>query len=408
MMKTMMHRFIRINKSFIAIIAAVVIIVGCRKEAVEVVNPDNHYCYDYTTQFQTVWTGIDQGYLFWERDTVDWDAVYERMLPVFERFDSHGGATDAELTEAYQSMVHGLLDHHMYVQIKNLKTGNAVYADPAWDEVPYRDYYHYTFFDQQVSLLSTMEGVSNYTAGSGSFPCYFAVFPGSDGKKIAYLRFRSFSASNQPSSNLAPFRSFYGNGIWDGITNGWAGRDDVEAVIIDVRGNGGGLLSELKPLIGSLSINDVDLGYSRTKEGLGRMDYSAWTPFIIERPDNYLRWDRKVVALTDVNSVSCSEITALMIQSMPNGTVIGERTYGATCPLISGGHYMLYSGVFGNYDKLGYYVYTSNFDVVDKNYKTLEGKGVTPDIECLFDHSALMAGHDNQLERALQFIREGK
>ena len=408
-LKTKMKTMTKTKTFFIA---AALILVSCRKEAVEVVNPDRHYCYTYTDQFETIWTGIDQGYLFWERDTVDWDAVYERMLPVFQGFDAHGGASDAELTDAYQSMVRGLLDHHMYVQVKNLKTGNAVYADPAWDEVPNRDYYHYTFTSQQTALLSTMEGVSNYKEGGNSFPCYFAVFPGSNGKKIAYLRFLSFQVTSVvnylSSTDLAPLRAFYGNGIVDGITNGWAGRDDVEAVIIDVRGNGGGMLNDLKPVVGSLSIADIDLGYSRTKEGLGRLDYSSWTPFIIKRPDNYLRWDRKVVALVDVNSVSCSEITALMIQSMPNGTVIGERTYGATCPLINGGHDMLYSGVFGDYGKYGYYVYTSNFDVVDKGYKSLEGEGVTPDIECLFDYNALQNGHDNQLERALQFIRTGK
>lgn len=400
------------KRLFFAIWVVALLFTSCRKEAFELVDPDRHYCYDYVSQFETVWTGIDQGYLFWERDTVDWDAVYERMLPVFQGFDARGSATDAELTEAYQSMVRGLLDHHMYVQIKNLKTGHAIYADPAWDEVPYRDYYHYTPFDQQVALLSSMEGVSNYKEGSSAFPCYFALFPGNNGKKIAYLRFRSFNVSsvvNYLSANdLAPLRSFYGSGIVDGVTNGWAGSDNVEAVIIDVRGNGGGQLADLKPVVASLSHTDIDLGYSRTKEGLGRLDYSAWTPFRIERPDNYLRWDRKVVVLTDVNSVSCSEITALMVQSMSNGTVIGERTYGATCPLISGGHDMLYSGVFGDYDRYGYYVYTSNFDVVDKEYKSLEGIGVTPDIESLLDFNALQNGHDNQLERALQFLRTGK
>jgi len=400
------------KKLVLALSVLALLFSSCRKESAELVNPDRHYCNTYTDQFETIWTGIDQGYLFWDRDTVDWDAVYERMMPVFEDFDARGGVSDAELTKAYQSMVHGLLDHHMYVQVRNLKTGNPIYADPAWDEVPNRDYYHYTFTNQQTALLSTMEGVSNYKEGGSSFPCYFAVFPGSNGKKIAYLRFQSFQVTSVvnylSSTDLAPLRAFYGNGITDGITNGWAGRDDVEAVIIDVRGNGGGMLNDLKPVVGSLSHSDIDLGYSRTKEGLGRLDYSAWTPFVIQRPDNYLRWDRKVVALVDVNSVSCSEITALMVQSMPNGTVIGERTYGATCPLINGGHDMLYSGVFGDYGKYGYYVYTSNFDVVDKQYKSLEGVGVTPDIECLFDFNALQNGHDNQLERALQFIRTGK
>lgn len=399
-------------KKIAFLLAAVILLASCRKEALEVVNPDRHYCYSYVDQFETVWTGIDRGYLFWDRDTVDWDAVHERMLPVFQEFDAKGGVTNAALTRAYEEMVRGLLDHHMYVQVKNLKTGNPVYADPALEEVPFRDYYHYTYFDQQTALLSTMDGVSNYKTGTNAFPCFFALFPGNNGKKIAYLRFRSFQLTSvvryMSGNDLAPFRSFYGDGIANGVTNGWAGSSDVEAVIIDVRGNGGGNLADLKPVVASLSADDIDLGYSRTKEGIGRLDYSAWTPFIIKTPENHLWGDKKVIVLTDVNSVSCSEITALMVQSMPNGTVIGERTYGATCPLISGGHDMLYSGVFGNYDKYGYYVYTSNFDVVDKNYKSLEGIGVTPDIECLFDISALQNGHDNQLERALQFVRTGK
>lgn len=391
--------------------------VGCRKEAIEVVNPDRHFCYTYVDQFETIWTGIDQGYLFWDRDTVDWDALHERMLPVFRQFDSKGGATDEELDRAYKQMVHGLLDHHMYVQVKNLKTGNAVYADPAWDEVPFRDYYHYTFFDQQVALLKTMEGVTEYNEGNDYFRCYSALFPGSNGKKIAYLRFRSFSASSTaravsygslPAATIGPLRWFYGNDATNGVTNGWAGRDAVEAVIIDLRGNGGGNLEDIRPLICSLTPSRSDIGYTRHKEGLGRLDYSSWTPFRLDSHPNHLDGSKKVVLLVDVNSVSCSELSACIVQSMPHGTVIGERTYGATCPLLPGGHNMLYSGVFGDYGSLGYYVYTSNFDVVDNDYKSLEGVGVTPDIECLFDFTALQNGRDNQLERALEYIRTGK
>lgn len=168
------------------------------------------------------------------------------------------------------------------------------------------------------------------------------------------------------------------------------------------------MLQDLRTFMGALAPSRLDLGYSRTKEGLGRLDYSAWTPFFIDPPANHLDGSKKIVLLTDVNSVSCSEITALMVQAIPNAVVIGERTYGATCPLIDGGNDMLYSGVFGDLEKYGYYVYTSNFDLVDKNFYSHEGVGVEPDIECLFDIEALADGHDNQLDRALEFIRSGK
>ncbi len=400
------------------LVALVSMFVSCRKEALDIVNPDRHYCYTFTDQFKTIWTGIDQGYVFWSRETIDWDSVYDVLLPEFQAFDNRIiGPSDAELTRAYNRMVNGLMDHHMYVLVKNLRTGNAVFADPSLLEVPSRPYYHANYFNDQVALLPTMEGVSEYKAGRDNLPCFFALFPGSGSKKIAYLRFSSFAVTSlvqsvqygyAPSAALAPFRAFYGTNVLDGVTNGWAGRDNVEAVIIDVRGNGGGSLSDLQPVVCSLSPEVCDYGYSRVKEGLGRLDYSAWTRFAINPPSGHLWGDKKVVVLADVHSASCAELTASFVQLMPNGTFIGERTWGATCPLLPGGHDILYSGVFGDYNTLGYYVYTSNFDVVTKDYKSLEGVGVTPDIECLFDLDALRNGHDNQLERALQFIRTGK
>ena len=115
-----------------------------------------------------------------------------------------------------------------------------------------------------------------------------------------------------------------------------------------------------------------------------------------------------MVVLADCNSGSCAELAARLAQLFHNGTFIGERTFGATCPLLPGYYDLLYSGVFGDYDKCGYYVYTSNFDVVTTDFVSLEGKGVTPDIECRFDYNAMVNGHDNQLERALEYLRTGK
>lgn len=404
-------------KRIIIVLAAVLALSSCRKDELDIVNPDFRYCYSYESQFETIWQGIDNGYVFWAREKVDWDSVHEAMLPVFRAFDAKGGATDAELTEAYGKMVEGLIDHHMYIQVKNIKTGNAVYADPAWSEVPSRDYYHPNYFNAQVALLPSMTGVTQYTEGVDAFPCYFALFPGTNGKKIAYFRFRSFSLSDlnymvqtmqiSPTA-LAPVVAFYGGYGMNGVEGAWAGSPQVEAVIIDVRGNNGGNLGDFYPMICSLTPYRTDYGYSRVKEGLGRLDYSAWVPFSLNSYPNHIGADKKVVVLADCNSASCAELTARFAQLFPHGTFIGERTYGATCPLLPGGHDLLYSGVFGDYNRYGYYCYTSNFDVVTSDYQSLEGIGVTPDIECLFDLSALQSGHDNQLERALQFIRTGK
>jgi len=405
-------------KQYILVICLffVTIFSSCRKESLNIESPNDRVCNTYEEQFEAVWEGLDHSYLFWDYQSLDWDSIREVMLPRFKAFDQNG-ATDDELSEAYYDMVGTFIDHHFSLQVRNLQTNNRIYVSPGWNEVSQRAGYHYDFTDYQVALLPTMEGVSLYKEGNDYCPCWFALFPGNDGKKIAYLRLSSFSITNLlwavnsgevPSSALLPLRFFYGNDVLDGVTNGRAGQDTIQAVIIDVRGNGGGNAGELIPLVGSLTPSRTDFGYSRHKEGLGRLDYSAWTPFYLDSHAHHLDGSKPVVVLADCNSASCSEMTAFFVQNFPHGTFIGERTFGATCPLLPGSYDMLYSGVFGDYNQYGYYAYTSNFVVADKNYEILEGKGVTPDIECPLDFQALMTGHDNQLERALQYLRTGK
>ena len=122
-------------------------------------------------------------------------------------------------------------------------------------------------------------------------------------------------------------------------------------------------------------------------------------------------------------SVSCAELATMLIKALPNGTFIGERTYGAIGGLYSGGstniyHDLFYSGCFGDYeyfengpdpyrDNFSYYVYTSTFHMVDNTYGDVEGVGVQPDIEIRFNLNRLDDGTDNQLDRAIRFIRVG-
>jgi hypothetical protein len=123
---------------------------------------------------------------------------------------------------------------------------------------------------------------------------------------------------------------------------------------------------------------------------------------------------------------------------LPNGTVIGERTYGAVGALLPSSNYshdLFYSGCmgtqelyedYGNYAYLGYpellrifnsqyhnvfpfYIYTSTFNQVDKDFNQVEGVGVQPDIEVLYNRNRLWNDNvDVQFERAISFIKNGR
>ena len=100
----------------LALSLLVLLFTSCRKEPLERVNPNNRKCKTYLQQFETVWQGMDQGYVFWEKDSVNWDDRYEKYKPIFEAFDARPAnkpVTAREYAEAYQGLFEGLLDHHL-------------------------------------------------------------------------------------------------------------------------------------------------------------------------------------------------------------------------------------------------------------------------------------------------------
>jgi len=417
---------------FIACVMAVTtLFVACRKEPLELQNPNTRRCSTYFEQFEAVWEGIDHTYVLWSRDTVDWDARYEKFKPIFESFDARGTVDVEEWSQAWEDFTYGLLDHHMYIRLYNPKSEVTLGLNPAKN-----DYEHKTDISAQIAILKQQPGVTNYVEYWDSKNPYTnsvaCLLPGkTTGKYIAYLRLGEFAISTLYKDDTlankaaieAPLRAFYGDDYSNGISNGLAAREDVESIIIDLRGNPGGNVADLSPAIGSLMQTGCEYGYSRYKQGTGRLDYSGWMPAGIPLPLHHLTKANPVVALTDINSVSCAELSTQIIKTMPQGKVIGERTYGGTCalnPYTDVWFNIYYTGCFGDQklfpqpgvgdgkpthpEDFAYYVYSGTFDIVTKDYKSLEGVGVQPDIKVLYDAEALAAGRDTQLDAALSYL----
>jgi hypothetical protein len=423
-------------------------LVSCRKEPLDMVNPNSRICKSYLQQFETVWQGMDQGYVFWDKDTVDWDERYEKFRPVFEAFDArpaNNPVTQSEYWEAYTGLFEGLLDHHLtgrFYTAKGIPRG----ACEAWVSPGQNDYYHPTGISYERSLqldILQKKAIPGTYLASDPFSYAPLDFPGSyfclikgknEGELIAYFRFTNFyimqlyayhSALPNSYTAQAPIKAFYGPRYNEGITAGagYANNDSVVGLIIDLRGNGGGSVADLEPIIGSLAQSDTRVGYTRVKEGFGRLDYSAWSESIVKCPSLHLNKEKPIVVLADVTSVSCAELATMLIKSLPNGVFIGERTYGAVGGLYSGGstnvyHDLFYGGCFGDYDYFdngpdpysdifSYYVYTSTFHMVDKDFNDVEGVGVKPDIEIKYNRKRLESGYDDQLDRAIRYIRVG-
>jgi tricorn protease len=150
---------------------------------------------------------------------------------------------------------------------------------------------------------------------------------------------------------------------------------DKEALIVDVRANGGGNVSRM--LIERLRRKLLGVNYARTDD------------FGNTYPDGVFLGP--MVALLDQNSASDGDIFPFMFREAGLGPLIGKRSWGGVVginnrgPLIDGGSVFVPGSALAN----------------SKGQWVIEGYGVDPDIEVDNDPQSEMAGRDPQLERGI-------
>ncbi|MBS0394080.1 MAG: carboxy terminal-processing peptidase [Proteobacteria bacterium] len=95
-------------------------------------------------------------------------------------------------------------------------------------------------------------------------------------------------------------------------------KEKVDGIVMDLRGNGGGHLSEATSLVG-LFIRKGPV--VQLRETGGRIE-------VLDDPEPSEIWDGPLVVLVDRTSASASEIFSAAIQDYGRGLIIGQQTYG--------------------------------------------------------------------------------
>lgn len=154
-------------------------------------------------------------------------------------------------------------------------------------------------------------------------------------------------------------------------------------IILDLRGNVGGIGMMAAPIAASFSAKRVSLGTMKLRQGeMNFVVYPAPAPYT-----------GPLVILTDETSLSTSEILAGGLQEIKRAVIMGRPTAGMILPSfverLPGGGVLQYA-------------------IAD--FKTpggilLEGRGVSPDIDVPLTRRDLLLGRDPILEEAVAFIR---
>ena len=101
--------------------------------------------------------------------------------------------------------------------------------------------------------------------------------------------------------------------------------------------------------------------------------------------------------LVNEGSASASEITAGAIQDLKRGVLIGAKTYGK-------GSVQQWTTLVDDAGAIR--VTVARW--LTPNGRQINGIGLTPDIPVEYTEEDFNAGRDPQLERAIQYIQEGK
>ncbi len=164
---------------------------------------------------------------------------------------------------------------------------------------------------------------------------------------------------------------------------------DKEAVILDLRGNGGGRVDTVRRLIGHFFADNIKIADEKTRKE---------TKEILAKSKGADHFKGKVAVLLDSESGSASEVFGRVVQLEKRGRVFGDLSAGAVMESRT------YPHELGVDTVIGFAVSVTIADLIMTDGKSLEKIGVVPDELILHTGRDLAAGIDPVLSAAVKSL----
>ena len=164
----------------------------------------------------------------------------------------------------------------------------------------------------------------------------------------------------------------------------------ANGVIIDLRGNPGGLAAMLMGISGYFVSERVTLGVMKTRDG--ELRFVANPRLVKASGERVEAFNGPLAILVDSMSGSASECFAGGMQSIGRARIFGQTSMGQALPAL--------------FDRLpnGDLLIHAYGDFVTATGTRLEGRGVIPDESVPLERADLLAGRDRAMEAALAWI----
>jgi len=331
------------------VIVLALLLASCEKlsfEAEPVNNPE--------ALFEDLWGTFNSNYAGFEVRGVDWQLQYDTYRP---RIDA--STSEEELYDVFKQILRTLDDGHVSLTGlgEEVFKSNLIYDQGIGSEL----------LDLELIKEQYMDG--DYTESYEGLNLYGLI------GNVGYLYLLGFR------DNILEM-----NDILDSF-------DSAEGLIIDLRSSEGGDYTYALTEFGRLTREERYVFRSRTKNGTGETDYSEWYNWYLPPSGTY--FNKPIVVLTDRLTISASERAVMILQTLPNVTVLGDTTNGA------------FSTKIGRELANGwnYSIAPQHVEFIDGiNY---EGRGMPPDVYMKNKEEEILNGQDRVLEEALLRIQSG-
>jgi carboxyl-terminal processing protease len=166
---------------------------------------------------------------------------------------------------------------------------------------------------------------------------------------------------------------------------------DADGLVIDLRGNPGGLAAMMSGIAGHL-VDDANALLGRMQTRQAQLEFRP-NPRLVTADGRRVRpFSGRVAILVDELTGSTSECFAAGLQGLDRARIFGRQTMGQALPALT--------KRLANGDVFMYAI--GNF--VTAKGRSVEGEGVIPDERVALSAGALAAGRDADLEAALAWI----
>lgn len=305
--------------------------------------------------FNALWTTLDQHYCFFdykaEEYGLDWNVVREKYVQSISE-----QMTNKQLFEVFAEMTYELRDGHV-----NLYAAHNTARYGSWfDDYP---------MNQSDSLENIYLGKTQ------------------DYQQAAGLKYRVLS-DNIAYVRCSSFELLFGDGNLQEMMSYLA---PSNALILDVRSNGGGLLTAAEKLASLFVNEETTCAYMCHKTGIGHSDFSQPEAITI-KPFSSLRWQKPVAILTNRRTYSAANSFVMFLKGLENVTIIGDRT--------GGGAGLPFSSELPN----GWSLRFSACPMYDRQMQSTE-MGIDPDIKVDISSEDYARGVDTIIETARQLFQ---